>query len=100
MRRAVLTVGVARTTVTRRQKPLKSGTGGITMNQINGYKVFNPDWTCKGFQYEVGKTYEMEEEPVLCNSGFHFCERALDCFNYYSYYICQTVSRTGSKLSF
>ena len=25
---------------------------------MKGYKVFNPDWTCRNFQYEVGKTYE------------------------------------------
>lgn len=24
---------------------------------IKGYKVFNPDWTCRDFQYEVGKTF-------------------------------------------
>lgn len=24
---------------------------------IKGYKVFNPDWTCRNFQYEVGKTF-------------------------------------------
>ena len=25
---------------------------------IKGYKVFNPDWTCRDFQYEVGKTFK------------------------------------------
>lgn len=25
---------------------------------VRGYKVFCHDWTCRGFQYEVGKTYE------------------------------------------
>ena len=25
---------------------------------MEGYKVFEPDWTCRGFQYEVGKTFE------------------------------------------
>ena len=23
-----------------------------------GYKVFNPDWTCRGLQYDVGKIFE------------------------------------------
>lgn len=32
---------------------------------MKGYKVFNKDWTCRGFQYEVGKTYEMEKAPGL-----------------------------------
>ena len=50
---------------------------------MKGYKVFNKDWTCSGFQYEVGKTYEMEKAPVCCDRGFHFCERLVDCFNYY-----------------
>jgi hypothetical protein len=52
---------------------------------MKGYKVFNPDWTCRGFQYDVGKTYEMDEKPICCKRGFHFCEKASDCFNYYSF---------------
>ena len=52
---------------------------------MKGYKVFNKDWTCRGFQYEVGKTYEMKEDPVCCERGFHFCKRLVDCFNYYNF---------------
>ncbi|WP_373802715.1 DUF7666 domain-containing protein [Bacteroides heparinolyticus] len=52
---------------------------------MKGYKVFNSDWTCKDMQYEVGKTYEMEEKPVICVRGFHFCEKAADCFQYYRF---------------
>lgn len=52
---------------------------------VKGYKVFNPDWTCRGFQYEVGKTYEHDGYIGICHAGFHFCERAVDCFNYYKF---------------
>ena len=54
---------------------------------VKGYKVFNPDWTCRGFQYEVGKIFEEDVKPGCCDSdrGFHFCEKASDCFNYYSF---------------
>ena len=27
----------------------------------------------------------MEEVPIVCKRGFHFCERAVDCFNYYAF---------------
>ena len=50
-----------------------------------GYKVFNPDWTCRGFKYEVGKTYEMKDEPILCKQGFHYCIKLIDCFSYYQF---------------
>lgn len=53
--------------------------------KVSGFKVFNPDWTCRGFQYEVGKTYEMNEKPVCCSRGFHFCQTLADCFDYYKY---------------
>ena len=52
---------------------------------MKGYKVFNPDWTCRDMQYEVGKTYEMEGKPIICNKGFHFCKKAADCFQYYRF---------------
>ena len=54
--------------------------------KIIGYKGFNKDMTCKGFQYEEGQTYEMSEKPNICNKGFHFCEYPLDCFSYYDPY--------------
>ena len=52
-------------------------------NKLIGFKGFNKNMTCRNFQYEEGKTYKMEEEPEICNKGFHFCEYPLDCFNYY-----------------
>lgn len=50
-----------------------------------GYKVFNSDWTCKGFQYAVGETFEEDVTPLCCNRGFHFCTKLKDCFNYYPF---------------
>jgi hypothetical protein len=52
---------------------------------MKGYKVFNPDWTCNGFKYEVGKVFEMNKPPVICRQGFHFCKKATDCFEYYEF---------------
>ena len=52
---------------------------------MKGYKVFHSDWTCRGYQYEVGKTYEMAESPKCYEMGFHFCKRLVDCFNYYNF---------------
>ena len=50
---------------------------------MKAYKVFNSDWTCRGFQYQVGETYEEDISPSVCNRGFHFCKELKDCFNYY-----------------
>jgi len=52
---------------------------------MEGYKVFESDWTCRGFQYEVGKTFEEDVTPSCCNRGFHFCKELKDCFNYYPF---------------
>lgn len=48
-----------------------------------GYKAFNQDLTCRGFQYEIGKTYSIEGLPVLCEKGFHFCKNIKDTYRYY-----------------
>lgn len=50
---------------------------------MKGFKGFDKNLCCRGFQYEVGKTYEMEEEPILCERGFHFCERLDQTIRYY-----------------
>ena len=52
---------------------------------IKGYKVFNPDWTCRGFQYKVGETFTHNGNIMMCGRGFHFCRKASDCFNYYEF---------------
>ncbi len=52
---------------------------------MKGYKVFEPDWTCRGFQYEVGQTYTHEGPIRPCSSGFHFCAAPADCFEYHRF---------------
>ncbi|RTL04117.1 hypothetical protein EKK58_11270 [Candidatus Dependentiae bacterium] len=53
--------------------------------EIIAYKVFNQDWTCRGFQFEVGKSYHQNGEIVPCDNGFHACVNLADCFGYYSF---------------
>ena len=47
------------------------------------YKAFDADMRCRGHQYEVGKTYQMNGKPVICKRGFHACESPLDVLSYY-----------------
>ena len=50
--------------------------------KIKGYKGFNPDMTCRNFQYEVGKEYETDKAKA-CEAGFHFCENPFAVWTYY-----------------
>ena len=50
---------------------------------MKAYKGFNQDLTCRGFQYEEGKTYE-NDNAELCKEGFHACENPIDCLYHYS----------------
>ena len=52
---------------------------------VKGYKVFNPDWACKGKQYTCPGTFEEDVNPSVCNVGMHFCKNAADCFRYYDF---------------
>ena len=51
---------------------------------MRGYKATNKNLMCRDFQFEVGKTYKHEGEIELCESGFHFCTKLLDCLTYYA----------------
>ena len=53
------------------------------MDKIKGYKGFNKNLQCRGFQYETGKEYEEKEAIKACYNGFHFCENPFDVFSYY-----------------
>jgi hypothetical protein len=50
---------------------------------MKGYKGFDKDLKCRGFQYEVGKTYECKGGVVLCENGFHFCKEPKQIYGYY-----------------
>lgn len=49
---------------------------------VKGFKVFEPDWTCRGFQYACPGTFEEDVTPFVGGRGFHFCMKAADCFKY------------------
>ena len=53
-------------------------------NSIIGFKGFDKDLSCRGFQYKVGKTYDLKGEVECCKRGFHFCENPLEVFYYYT----------------
>ena len=50
---------------------------------ITSYKGFDKNMQCRGFQYEVGKEYEMDGEIKCCNQGFHACKSPMEVWDYY-----------------
>ena len=50
---------------------------------IKSYKAFDENMRCRGFQYEVGKEYDMNGDIECCKRGFHACESPMEVWDYY-----------------
>ena len=50
---------------------------------IKSYKGFDKNMQCKGFQYEVGKEYEIDGDIKCCKRGFHACESPMEVLDFY-----------------
>ena len=48
------------------------------------YKATDKDMKCRGFQYTLDKTAEVEGDIELCEKGLHACEMPLDVLGYYA----------------
>ena len=53
------------------------------MDNLNGYKAFEPGMICKGKQYQENTDYE-EEVGKICEKGMmHYCVNPFDVLNFY-----------------
>lgn len=52
---------------------------------VKGYKGTEKDMTCRGYQFEMDKQFDISDDrPVeICEHGFHLCLTRGDVYNYY-----------------
>mgnify|MGYP001005705529 CR=1 FL=1 len=70
----------------------------VAQASVPAIKGFNSDLTCRGYKFEVGKTYSVDGPIKACNNGFHACpEHPFDVFEFYppARSIYHTVEQSG-----
>lgn len=52
---------------------------------VNGYKATDKDMSCRGYQYEMNKCFDISDDKAveICEHGFHFCLNIRDVQKYY-----------------
>ncbi len=48
---------------------------------MKGYKAFKHNLTCRGYQFTTDNTHAFDDEPILCEQGFHFVDMLKDIVN-------------------
>jgi len=77
--RSINSIGCSVFNGIRNVKPQYTASGAL-----RAYKAFNRYWQCRGFQYEIGKSFHIEGRRIkCCKNGFHACQNPLDVFDYY-----------------
>jgi hypothetical protein len=64
-------------------KPKPAAKAKAPSETFTAYKGFDKNLQCRGFQYEVGRSYTHTGKVVQCKSGFHVCQNPLDVLDFY-----------------
>jgi antitoxin component YwqK of YwqJK toxin-antitoxin module len=68
---------------------------------MDGYKIFEPDYTCRGYKYLLNcVNVDNNKGVVTGKSGFHFCSQAINCLKYYKYTPKNTYAKVRSGVKY